>query len=238
MLYEEIYIDLPALLLPSRVLDLLFLKNNAPPEDVIVDTAILAWIPVEDVKKYFQLKCEKIEKEYHNDLERETWRSHNLYKKSVAELQQECKNFKQSTSGQKHELVKKLALASGETERETFQPSYNGKLSSLPKSLSEIKKMSIPTIKYILKSHAMSYVDSKDELVLRLYLMIHKRSNLAFYQEEKQLKHCIEIAKSLVSLEIKQSLLECNEIRRIRKHNTLSVEQSKIKVPSNIQTDY
>ena len=119
-LYEKIYIDLPALLLPSRVLDLLFLKNNAPPEDIIVDIAILAWIPVEDVKKYFQIKCEKMEKEYQSDLERETWRSHNLYKKSVVELQQECKNFKQSTTGQKHELVKRLALASGETERETL----------------------------------------------------------------------------------------------------------------------
>lgn len=82
----------------------------------------------------------------------------------------------------------------------------------------------------------MSYVGNKDELVLCLYLMKHKRSNLAFYQEEKQLKHCIKIAKSLVSLEIKQSLLECNDIRRIRKHNTSSVEQSKITVPSNIQT--
>ena len=40
--YEEMQIDVPALLLPSTVLDWLFVKNNTPPDDVLFDISILA----------------------------------------------------------------------------------------------------------------------------------------------------------------------------------------------------
>ncbi len=114
-----------------------------------------------------------MEKDFKTDVARETWRNHTLYKKSVGELQQQCRKDGLSPSGKKYELVQRLALASGEQDRSKFQPLYCGKLSSLPKSLSELKKMPIPTIKYILKSNAISYAGNKDELVLRLYLLIH-----------------------------------------------------------------
>jgi hypothetical protein len=165
-LYEEIQIDIPALLLPSTVLDWLFVKNSTPPDDVLFEISILAWLPVQDVTKYFQLKRDKMEKDFKKDLARETWRNHTLYKKSTGELQQQCRKDSLSPSGQKYELVQRLALARGEQDRSKFQPSYCGKLSSLPKSLSELKKMPIPTIKYILKSNAISYAGNKDELVL------------------------------------------------------------------------
>jgi hypothetical protein len=232
--YEEIQIDVPALLLPSTVLDWLFVKNNTPPDDVLFDISILAWIPVQDVTKYFQLKRDKMEKDFKTDVTRETWRNHTLYKKSVAELQQQCRKDGLSPSGKKYELVQRLALASGEQDRSKFQPSYCGKLSSLPKSLSELKKMPIPTIKYILKSNAISYAGNKDELVLRLYLLIHGRSYLAFYEQENQLKQCITTAKRIISLEIKQSILSCDNIHRIRTYTT-SFEKSKIRIPENIQ---
>ena len=175
-----------------------------------------------------------MEKDFKTDLARETWRDHKLYKKSAEELQQQCKKNSLPSSGQKYELVKRLALASGETERSTFKPSYSGKLSSLPKSLSELKRMTIPRIKYILKSHAVSFSGNKDELVLRLYLMIHGRSHLAFYEQENQLKQCIETAKRIISLEIQQSILAHHDIHRIRTYSTPSCEKSKIKIPSNI----
>ena len=71
--YEEIQIDVPALLLPSTVLDWLFVKNNTPPDDVLFDISILAWIPVQDVTKYFQLKRDKMEKDFKTDVTSETW---------------------------------------------------------------------------------------------------------------------------------------------------------------------
>jgi hypothetical protein len=233
-LYKDIQIDVPALFLPSTVLDWLFAKNNAPPEEILEDISILVWIPIEDVKKYFELKCERMEKDFKTDIARETWRDHKLYKMSVEELQKQCKKKSLPSSGQKYQLVKRLALASGETERSTFKPSYSGKLSSLPKSLSELKKMSLPRIKYILKSYAVSFAGNKDELVLRLYLMIHGRSHLVFYEPENQLKQCIKTAKRIISLEIQQSILACHDIRRIRTYSTPSCEKSKIKIPSNI----
>ena len=85
--------------------------------------------------------------------------------------------------------------------------------------------MSIPRIKYILKSHAVSFSGNKDELVLRLYLMIHGRSHLAFYEQENQLKQCIETAKRIISLEIQQSIFTRHDIHRIRTYSTPSCEK-------------
>ena len=100
-------------------------------------------------------------------MKRELWRSHKLYKKSVADLQQQCKVSGVSSNGQKHKLVERLVLKSGGSQPSSDPIRYHGDLSSLPKSLSEIKKLSIPRIKYILRSHAMSIYGRKDELVLR-----------------------------------------------------------------------
>lgn len=235
-LYEEMAIETPALFLPSRILDFFFFKNNTPPDDILIGIATLVWIPVSDVSKYFQLKSEKMEKDYNNDVGRETWRSHKLYEKSVADLQQQCKASGVSSIGQKHVLVERLALASGEAEKSKFQPTYKGKLSSLPKSMTEIKKFSIPELKYILRSHAVSYAGKKDELVLRLYLLIHGRAHLAFYQQEKELERCIQTAKKIISMQIKESMLEYDDIRRIRTHKTPLAEKSKIPLPVNLKS--
>ena len=64
ILYNTREIKRPALFLPSRILDLFFIMDSDPPDDVLNNIAILAWLPVDDVNKYFELKREKGEKEY------------------------------------------------------------------------------------------------------------------------------------------------------------------------------
>ena len=62
ILYNTRAIKRPALFLPSRILDLFFIMDSDPPDDILNNIAILAWLPVDDVKKYFELKREKGEK--------------------------------------------------------------------------------------------------------------------------------------------------------------------------------
>ena len=92
-----------------------------------------------------------MENEYKQDILREKWKDHKLYTKSSADLQQMCK-----AKGIKHELVRRVALHDREKEGNTFQPSYNGDISSLPQSIGDLKKLPIATLKHILKSHALS----------------------------------------------------------------------------------
>ena len=80
-----------------------------------------------------------------------------------------------STKGNKHELVRRIAEKKGEIEEGRFYPDYNGDPSSLPGTVANIRKFPIATLKYILKSHALSYCGNKDDLVLRVFLLSHKR---------------------------------------------------------------
>ena len=79
-LYESLLIKSPELFLPSIILDNLFVINNTPPDDILSVIAILTWLPLDDVNRFFKNKKE--EKEYQQHLSRETWRNHPLYKKN------------------------------------------------------------------------------------------------------------------------------------------------------------
>ena len=96
---------------------------------------------------FYKNKDEKEEKEYQLDISRETWQNHKFYKKKLAELQQICKTKGLATKGNKHDLVKSLALHNGEHEPNRFQPDYNGNIKSLPQNISDIKKLSVATLK-------------------------------------------------------------------------------------------
>ena len=178
-LYSSEILDSPELFLPSRILNNFFIINPNPPDDVLHTLALLCWIPTNDVKTHFKNKCEKMENEYKQDILREKWKDHKLYTKSSADLQQMCKKKGLSAKGIKHELVRRVALHDGEKEGNTFQPSYNGDISSLPQSIGDLKKLPIATLKHILKSHALSICGKKDDLVLRVFLLKHGRSSVA-----------------------------------------------------------
>jgi hypothetical protein len=189
-------IDTPQLFLPSIILDTFFIIDNNPPDDVLSRIAILSWIPVREVEIYFNNKRLREEKDYQHDVSRETWRKHILYKKSLADLQQLCKIKGLSTKGLKYQLVERVAQQSGEDNLEIFEPTFPG-LASLPKSLVDLKRMPVPTIKYILKCHDLSTCGKKVDLVLRLYLLRHGRAYLASHQEEQAMLACIEYARRL-----------------------------------------
>ena len=136
---------MPDLFLPSIILDNSFVINNTPPDDILSVIAILTWLPLDDINRFFQNKKEKEEKDYQQHLSRETWQNHLLYK--LTELQQICKTNGLPTKGNKHELVKSLAVQNEENEPSRFQPHYDGDIKSLPSNMSDIKKLPIATLK-------------------------------------------------------------------------------------------
>jgi len=88
--------------LPSKLLNSFYNINNNPPQDILESLAILTWIPVKEVEKYFHSKRLKENKEYEKNINRETWISHPLFKKTVADLQRMCKSNGLPDRGLKH----------------------------------------------------------------------------------------------------------------------------------------
>ncbi len=128
-------IETPELFLPSRILDNLYVINNTPPDDMLPGIALLSWLPVDDVVTFFKNKDAKEEREYQQDISRESWRNHKLYKRKLPELQQICRKSGLSSKGNKHDLVRSIALHNGEEDQSRFQSHYNGEIKSLPQHI-------------------------------------------------------------------------------------------------------
>ena len=100
--------------LPTRILNLFLDIDNNPPDDILNQLALLVWLPVEEVTTYFAENREKAEKSYHDNLGRETWRNHHLYKLKMNDLQQMCKKLNIPFKGQKYSIVKIITNVKGE----------------------------------------------------------------------------------------------------------------------------
>ena len=120
LLYNSELITTPELFLLSRILEDLFVINSTPPDDILPNIALLCWLPVDDVTMFCRNKDEKEEREYQQDISRETWQNRKFYEKKLVELQQVCKTNGLSTKGNKHDLAKSLALHNGEDEPSCF----------------------------------------------------------------------------------------------------------------------
>ena len=227
-------VDVPGLFLPSRILDTFFIIDSDPPDDILHALALLTWITVDDVIKYFKNKRERMESDYQQNIERENWRNHKLYKKSLAELHQICKKNDLPLKGNKHEIVRRIAEKNGETDENSFYPDYNGQPSSLPNTIANIRRLPIATLKYILKSHALSYCGNKDDLVLRVFLLSHGRSYLCSFNQATKIKEMIATAKKIIAEEVKEYLLNTDDVKRIRVNRSILKEKSKIRVPENV----
>ena len=234
-LYNSELITTPNFFLPSRILENLFVINNTPQDDILPNIALLCWLPVDDVTVFYKNKDEKEEREYQQDISRETWQNHKFYKKKLAELRQICKTNGLAAKGNKHDLIKSLALHNGEHEPNRFQPDYNGNIKSLPENISDIKKLSVATLKYVLKSHSLSICGNKDELVLRVFLLRHGRPYLSAISQAKAVMSTITIVKTVISEEVKKYFLETVDVKRLRKHRINLKSRSSLPVPENMK---
>ena len=129
--------------------------------------ALLSWIPVGDVARYFKEKWEQDDKYFNDDKNREIWGKHPLYKETVLRLQFKCKESNLSTKGKKHELINRLALYKGEKLPNLQKIDTN--LKTVPSTLSRIKSLSIYHLKSILRVHNVTIHGTKSELVMRVF---------------------------------------------------------------------
>ena len=224
--------------LPTRILDIFFHIENDPSNEILQQLALLSWLPIEEVTEYFNKNREKADKSCRDNIGRETWRSHPLYKLNMAELEQMCKRNNVSFKGPKYVIVKALALAQDEDVPDDFRADYKGDLGSLPKSISMLKKLPAATLQYILKYHNLSAAGKKDNLVLRVFLLRNGRSHLASYMQVREIKDLIKWVQSLILYQVNCEIIDQPDIYRTRKFPGKNLaKKSQIPIPYGVSKE-
>lgn len=76
---------------PWRILDTFFNIGPEPLEEMLKQLSILSWLSVESAHKYLNAHKRKFEKSFRENMERETWRKHLLYKLCGWTEKKKCK---------------------------------------------------------------------------------------------------------------------------------------------------
>ncbi|VDI69486.1 Hypothetical predicted protein [Mytilus galloprovincialis] len=84
--------DSKELFLPSNVISLLCELCTDIPDSVIDSAALLAWLTPVQLTDEIKKQHDKMQQGLDNDKSRERWKNHDLFKKTVADLQTEAKN--------------------------------------------------------------------------------------------------------------------------------------------------
>lgn len=95
----------------------------------------------------------------------------------------------------KHQLVSFLVEKNGEEPPvlSTNGQEYSGDLSTIPGTTTAITCLTIPYLKSVFSFHNVSTIGSKEQLVLRTYLLRTNRTADVVSREEEQLKDLIDI---------------------------------------------
>lgn len=220
------------LFLPGKILDIFFNIDDDPSEDILKQLAVLVWLPVESVKEYFEKRQKKVEKCFRDNMEKETWRKHPSYQLTLSELQQKCKDLHIPFKGPKFALAKAIIKSKGDVHPQEFKvANYNGNISSLPKTVTELKKFPIPSLQFMLRQHNQSITGTKDDLVLRLFLLRNGRGHLISYWEVKEISKLIVTSKRILHHQLQENVLNLTEVRRTRKHSTFRAEKRSVIPP-------
>ncbi len=91
--------DMPGMFLPSLLLDILYKINPNPIEDMFVDIALLVWIEIGEVKRYFKEGNEQDKRMFEQDKMRDKWKKLNYT------TQTHARNCKKSARKQVYHLV-------------------------------------------------------------------------------------------------------------------------------------
>ena len=223
--------------LPTRVMNLFFQLSSDPPESVLENLALLCFVPVSDIKIHFSEQRDKMEKDYENDMKRERWKKHKLYEKRVHDLEALCAENDIVHKGlQKHELVASLSTKLDNNTPPEYKPGYDGNIQSIPHDITDIKKLSVCLLKFILRSHGITFKASKDELVYRVFLLRHSKLHFAFKSHVKELEMTMYLAKQIIYAEIENDILKIRDIHRERAYSsTTRSEKSQISVSCDIK---
>ena len=209
----------PGAYLPSTILEMVFKLFKHGIDIILPSVAFLCWCTKEDVLKFLDERKENLEKSYENEKKKEYWsQSYKYQNNEKAVLQQLCRQKGLPSEGKKHELMKSIVEAETE-ERPPKLENYNGELSSVPNTLSELSKLSVYKLREILRHHNILDCGVKDELVLRVGMLKGGSAHIAFHKEREALLDLINATKRLISL---QKEIYLRNPRRIYKKRVFS----------------
>lgn len=127
--------------------------------------AFLAWVSTKEAKEYFTNAERKLDDQKDEDLQRESWKRHSLYKESKGNLISKC--FQAGSFGNKHDLVRRIVentdMGVSPTSL-TENDLYDGNLSSVPSSTAGLIKLSVVHLRAILRAHSVLEIGTKEEL--------------------------------------------------------------------------
>ena len=187
--------NIPGAYLPTTPLDLCFAVMPDTPDEIIHQIALLSWVTPSKVKQYNKkIKCQ-IDSQMKMDEEKDRWKSHPLYKQNTKEkLEAMCKKLQVPVTAAmaKHQLAEIIAEKTGVVPPKIdTSVQYNGNLTVLPTSTSGLNHLTIAKLRCILQYHGFAPVGSKDQLVLRVYLLRHGQVTAIVAQERDQIKKLV-----------------------------------------------
>ncbi|CAB4026118.1 Hypothetical predicted protein [Paramuricea clavata] len=221
-LQTEVVDATPGIYLPSTVLDIAYKVFKYDVENIIQCIALLCWCTEDEVRQYFKTYSEKLDKAFENDKERDYWRQHDLYKTNdKAGLKRLCQQHNLSPEGKKHELVKRVAEKLGLPLPATLER-YDGHLELIPESITELSRMSVYKLREILRYHNLLDCGTKDELVVRVGMLVAGKGRLAFQREVFAVRNLITATKTLIYHQKRLYLLDPKVIHKTRTFSTRS----------------
>ena len=228
--------DIPGLLLPSRILQLCTQVISDPPEAILEQISLLAWIPTSLCKQFYEKQKKHIEDMIANDCNREAWNAHPLmrsYKKQELESMCRRKRIPISSSLNKFELVRLLSEHSKETPIPT-PPLYSGSLASVPDTTTSIARLSVGKLRAILHWHHISPLGTKEELVLRVFLLRQQKTAVMFNQQEEDIRNTIDIVDKVIKAERVMNMSLTSHVYHKRRYSTSTANDNLLIVPESL----
>ena len=189
--------DIPEAFLPSKILDLCSTLVLELSDELVQQLSLLSWVTPFEVREYFTNLKDRYEQQLKCEIEKERWKSHSLYRnKTKTELERMCRKLRIPVTSAllKHQLVSLIALKNGEQLPDDNYASYSGKLDEIPTSTSKISNsLTLPFLRSILKFHNLPVSGTKDQLVMRVYLLRHNKTAAVTTREEKQVLDLISL---------------------------------------------
>ena len=219
-LETEIVDATPGAFLPSKVLDITYKVFKHDVNNIIRGIAFLSWCTEDEVSRYFIEQSEKLDKAFENAKERDYWRQHDLYKKNnKTELKRLCQEHKLSPEGKKHEIVKRVVEKLG-LPRPPSLERYDGDLERISSSITELSHMSVYRLREILRYHNVLDCGTKDELAVRVGMLVSGTGRLAFQREVLAIKNLITATKTLIYHQKRLYLSDPKVIHKRRSFST------------------
>ena len=119
-------------------------SNTNPPADIMLLIALLAWVKPDEVQEYMNNKDIEMMRCLDNDVEKETWKLHSLYRSKIkSDLEEMCKRMHLPIPAgytTKNNLVKLIANKTKDSIPKTAIL-YSGNLACVPATTTGLGKL-------------------------------------------------------------------------------------------------